>query len=204
MLKNYKNTITPPDISEQDIIDAMKDLQGYVDITPGDFKQIYQVAYATAVNRLLKSVTAAKIMTRTVLLLEQTMTLVEAAGLLADSQVSGAPVVDNENKIVGIVSEKDFLREMGFGFNPSFMQIATHCLHDKSCMIRDLHDRTVAEIMTRPALSGSPEITIGSISTTFTDRQINRLPIIDKEGLIVGIVTRTDLAQAYHLFTEGL
>ncbi len=204
MLKNYKNTITPPDISEQDIIDAMKDLQGYVDITPGDFKQIYQVAYATAVNRLLKSVTAAQIMTRTVLLLEQTMTLVEAAGLLADSQVSGAPVVDNENKIVGIVSEKDFLREMGFGFNPSFMQIATHCLHDKSCMIKNLHDRTVAEIMTRPALSGSPEMTIGSISTTFTDRQINRLPIIDKEGLIVGIVTRTDLAQAYHLFTEGL
>ncbi|WP_167505860.1 CBS domain-containing protein [Desulfosediminicola flagellatus] len=204
MLKNYKNTITPPDISEQDIIDAMKDLQGYVDITPGDFKQIYQVAYATAVNRLLKSVTAAQIMTRTVLLLEQTMTLVEAAGLLADSQVSGAPVVDNENKIVGIVSEKDFLREMGFGFNPSFMQIATHCLHDKSCMIKNLHDRTVAEIMTRPALSGFPEMTIGSISTTFTDRQINRLPIIDKEGLIVGIVTRTDLAQAYHLFTEGL
>ncbi len=194
---------TPPDISEQDIILAMKAIPGYVDITPGDFKQIYQVAYKMAIERLFNSVTAGQLMTRTVQILKQTMTLVEAATFLADNQVSGAPVVDDENKLVGIVSEKDFLREMGFGFNPSFMQIATHCLHDKSCMIGNLHGRTVADIMTTSPVSGSPEMTIGSISTIFADQKINRLPIVDQEGLIVGIVTRTDLAHAYRVFTEG-
>jgi CBS domain-containing membrane protein len=203
MLENGENSISPPDISEQDIIEAMKTLQGYVDITPGDFKQIYQIAYTMVINRLLNTVTAAELMTKTVLLVEQTMSLVQAASILAESQVSGAPVIDDQKKIVGIVSEKDFLEEMGFGSNPSFMQIATHCLHDKSCMIGNLRGRAVADIMTKPPIVGAPEMTIGDISTIFTKQKINRLPIIDKNGLIVGIVTRTDLAHAYHAFAGG-
>lgn len=204
MLTNDDKPLSPPDISEQDIISAMKAIQGYIDITPGDFKQIYQVAYEMATKRLLNSVTASQLMTRSVLLVEQTMTLIQAASLLADNKVTGAPVIDCENRIVGIVSEKDFLEEMGFGFNPSFMQIATHCLHDKSCMVKNLHGKTVADIMTKPPVTGSPEMTIGSISTIFTLQNINRLPIVDQQGMIVGIVTRTDLTQAFHVFTEGL
>lgn len=202
MLEDDKKQITPPDISELDIIEAMKAIQGYVDITPGDFKQICQVAYDMATHRLLNTVSATQLMTKSVLLVEQTMTLMQAAALLADNQVSGAPVVNTDNKLVGIVSEKDFLKEMGFGSNPSFMQIATHCLHNKSCMIGNLHGRTVADIMSKPPIAGTPEMTVGSISSIFTKQRINRLPIVDNEGLIVGIVTRTDVAQAYHVFSE--
>lgn len=203
MLENGANPIIPPDISEQDIIEAMKSLQGYVDITPGDFRRIYQIAYTMVINRLLNSVTAAELMTTTVLLVEQTMSLVQAASILAENRVSGAPVVDDEKKIVGLVSEKDFLKEMGFGSNPSFMQIATHCLHDKSCMIGNLRNRTVSAIMTKPPIVGAPEITVGNISTIFDEQKINRLPIVDKKGFIVGIVTRTDLAHAYHALSRG-
>jgi CBS domain-containing membrane protein len=202
MMENGENPISPPDISEQDIIEAMKTLQGYVDITPGDFKHIYQIAYTMVINRLLNTMTAADLMTKTVLFVEQTMSLVQAASILAENQVSGAPVVNSKKKIVGIVSEKDFLEEMGFGSNPSFMQIATHCLHDKSCMIGNLRGRTVADIMTKPPIVGAPEMTVGDISTTLTKQKINRLPIIGKDGLIVGIVTRTNLAHAYHAFAE--
>lgn len=203
MLENDENVIRPPDISEKDIIEAMKSLQGYVDITPGDFKRIYQIAYTMVINRLLNTVTAAKLMTKAVLLVEDTMSLILAAKILAEKQISGAPVVDHEKKIVGIVSEKDFLKEMGFGSNPSFMQIATHCLQDKSCMIGNLRGRTVADIMTKPPIVGSPEMTVSDISSIFTQQNINRLPIIGKDGLIIGIVTRTDLARAYHSFTGG-
>jgi len=180
----------------------MKAVQGYIDITPGDFRQIYPVAYEMAAKRLFCSVTAAQIMKTDVLLLEQDMTLVKAAARLADYRVSGAPVVDSLENIVGIVSEKDFLKEMGFGFNPSFMQIATHCLLDKSCMIKNLHGRTVAEIMTKPPVTGSPGTAIGSISAIFMEKKINRLPIIDGQR-VVGIVTRTDLAHAYQVFLGG-
>ena len=192
------------EISEQDVVEAMKAIQGYLDITPGDFKEVYQVAYSLAVKRLLTSRKAADLMTKAVQLVSQEMDLVKAAALLAEKQISGAPVVDNEGKIVGVVSEKDFLQEMGFGATPSFMQIATHCLNNKGCMIGNLRNRTVGDIMTRPAITGVPEMTIGDISALFVDRRINRLPIVNADGRPVGIVTRTDLAHSYSVLGEGL
>ena len=191
--------IVPLDISEHDIIEAMKRIQGYIDITPGDFKEVYQAAYALAIKRLFDTLTAGSVMTKSILVINQEMALVDAAGLLAEKQISGAPVVNNEGRIAGIVSEKDFLREMGFGAKPSFMQIATHCLNNKSCMIGNLHNRSVGDIMTKPPITGTSEMPLGSISELFNKRQINRLPIIDDDKRPVGIVTRTDLAHSFYV-----
>jgi CBS domain-containing protein len=69
-------------------------------------------------------------------------------------------------------------------------------------MIGNLRGRTVADIITKPPIVGAPEMTVGDISTVFSQQKINRLPIIDKDGLVVGIVTRTDLAHAYHAFAK--
>jgi CBS domain-containing membrane protein len=203
MQEKSKAQSIPVDISERDVIEAMKGIQGYLDITPGDFKEVYQAAYALAIKRLLTSLKAADLMTGLVQLVDQEMDLVRAAGLLAEKQISGAPVVDREGKIVGVVSEKDFLKEMGFGATPSFMQIATHCLNNKGCMIGNLRNHTVGDIMTKPPITGTLEMTIGEISTLFLDRKINRLPIISDDGRPIGIVTRTDLAHSYSAFGEG-
>jgi len=165
---------------------------------------VYEAAYNLAVKRLLTSLKAADLMTRPVQLVSQEMDLVKAAALLAEKQISGAPVVDHQGKIVGVVSEKDFLKEMGFGATPSFMQIATHCLNNKGCMIGNLRNRTIGDIMTRPPITGSPEMTIGEISALFVDRQINRLPIVNADGRPAGIVTRTDLAHSFSIIEEGL
>jgi CBS domain-containing membrane protein len=194
----------PVEISEEDVIEAMKAIQGYLDITPGDFKEVYQAAYALAVKRLLNTLKAADLMAQPVQTIHQEMELVKAAAMLAEKNISGAPVVDHEGKIIGVVSEKDFLKEMGFGATPSFMQIANHCLSDKSCMIGKLRQRTVAEIMTKPAITAGPEMTIGEISDLFADRKINRLPIISTDGQPIGIVTRTDLAHSYSIFGRRL
>ena len=191
------------EILEQDVIEAMKAIQGYIDITPGDFKEVYQVAYDLAIKRMLTALKASDLMTQPVQMVNQEMALVEAAAFLAKKEISGAPVVNQEGKIVGVVSEKDFLKEMGFGATPSFMQIATHCLNNKSCMIGNLRNRTVGDIMTRPPVTGAPEMTIGEISNLFVVRKINRLPIISADGRPIGIVTRTDLAHSYSVFGEG-
>jgi CBS domain-containing membrane protein len=204
MQEKSKIQAVPLEISEQDVIAAMKSIPGYLDITPGDFKEVYQAAYNLAIQRLLTSLKAIDLMTAPVELVDQEMDLVKAAALLAEKQISGAPVIDRAGKIVGVVSEKDFLREMGFGATPSFMQIATHCLNNKGCMISNLRNKTIADIMTKPPIIGIPEMTIGEISALFVDRKINRLPIVSADGRPVGIVTRTDLAHSYSTFGEGL
>jgi len=61
---NHKYLDTgPTDISDDDIFKAMKDISGYLDITPGDFKEIYRFAYQHAVDRLTHSLTAREVMT---------------------------------------------------------------------------------------------------------------------------------------------
>ena len=94
MQEKSKAQSVPVEISEQDVIEAMKAIPGYLDITPGDFKEVYQAAYALAVKRLLTSLKAADLMTKPVHLVGQEMDLVQAAALLAEKQISGAPVVD--------------------------------------------------------------------------------------------------------------
>ncbi len=188
---------SPIDISELDILAAMKDIQGYIDISPGDFREIFQVAYSHAVHRLMDSRKASDIMTRPVHCIELEMDLVQTATFLADKGISGAPVVDADGRIAGVVSEKDFLARMGIGKSQSFMQIIAHCLHNKGCMATVLRNHAIQEIMTSPAITAGPEMTIGAISALFIDRQINRLPIVDGTDRPVGIVTRTDLVHSY-------
>lgn len=100
---------SPCDISEEDILQAMKDIQGYLDISPGDFREVFQVAYRHAVARVMTSRKAGEIMSKPVHCVDLAMDLRQAAAFLAEKQISGSPVVDGQGKVVGVVSEKDFL-----------------------------------------------------------------------------------------------
>ncbi len=188
---------TAIDISELDVIAAMKDIQGYIDISPGDFREVFQIAYTHALQRIKDSLNALEIMTKPVHCVGLDMDLIQAASFLADKRFSGAPVIDSGGKIVGVLSEKDFLAKMGLGQPTSFMQIVAHCLNNRGCMATSLRNHSVQEIMTAPAITAGPEMTMGGISALFVDKRINRLPIVDPEGRPVGIVTRTDLVQSY-------
>jgi CBS domain-containing membrane protein len=140
------------DISELDVIAAMKEIQGYIDISPGDFKEVFRIAYAHAMRRVMESNTAKDIMTSPVHCLQADMDLVQAALFLADKQFSGAPVIDEPGRVVGVLSEKDFLARMGLGKPASFMQIVAHCLTTKGCMAMTLRNHAVREIMSSPPI----------------------------------------------------
>ena len=187
----------PVDISEQDVLSAMKAMQGYIDITPADFREVYRAAYALAKQRLLHALKADDVMSTPVHSVSQDADLVAAATLLADRGISGAPVIDADGKIVGVVSEKDFLVRMGAGAEGSFMQVVAHCLKNKGCVATPLTNRTVGDIMSAPPATATAQISIGEIAALFTERKINRLPIIGKDDRPVGIVTRSDLVNAY-------
>ncbi len=99
----------PVDISDADVIKAMKAMQGYIDITPADFKEVYRVAYALAQDRMMKSLKAADVMTAPVHVVDTEQDLIATATLLAEKSISGAPVVDRNGGVIGVISEKDFL-----------------------------------------------------------------------------------------------
>lgn len=85
-----KPFLTP--LSEEDVLDAMKSMESYLDITPGDFREIYQVAYRHAVERLNRSIKARDIMTRTVISVSVDAPLEKVAETMSGHRVSGVPV----------------------------------------------------------------------------------------------------------------
>jgi len=191
--------VDPMEISDEDVVQAMAAIPGYIDITTSDFKEIYRTAYALALKRMMTSIQAKDIMTRPVQVVQAETSLMETAGLLAEKNISGVPVVDGDHKVIGVVSEKDFIKNMGAGMTGSFMGIIRECLKNKGCVAAPVRAKFTRDIMSHPAVTAREDISISEISALFAARGINRLPIVDGENRLVGIVTRSDLVQSYCL-----
>ncbi|MBU4316626.1 MAG: CBS domain-containing protein [Proteobacteria bacterium] len=185
------------EISDEDVVQAMAAIPGYIDITTADFKEIYLAAYALALKRMMTSVQAKDIMTHPVTVVQADTPLMETAGLLAEKNISGVPVVDGDQKVIGVVSEKDFIKNMGAGVTGSFMGIIAECLKDKGCVAAPVRVKLARDIMSHPAITAREDISHSEISALFAARRINRLPIVDGKDRLVGIVTRSDLVQSY-------
>ena len=184
------------DLKDEDIFEAMKSIPGYLDITPGDFKEVYRLAYAHALERLSRAVTAQEIMTREVVSVRPDTPLAEVAEAMGSRGISGVPVVDEAGKVLGVISEKDFLTHLGVGEPKNFLTLVASCLQSKGCVALPIKKRLAADLMTSPAVTVSPEASVKDIAALFTGRGINRVPVTDPSGRLLGLVSRGDLVKA--------
>lgn len=183
-------------ISDEDIHGAMKDIPGYLDITTGDFKELYAHSYRHALDRIINSVRAGDVMTRKVFSVRASTSLLEVAELMASSGVSGMPVLDTEDNVAGIISERDFLKNMG-AVQASFMEVVAACLRGKGCAALNIRKGTAGDIMSAPVISMGPDATLGEVAAIMTRHNINRVPVVDgPSGKLLGILTRADMVKA--------
>lgn len=181
------------DISDEDIYEAMKEIPGYLDITTGDFKEVYQLAYRYAVRRLTTSVKARDVMTKDVIFIKRYAPIEEAADILARNSIAGAPVIEDDGSVVGVISEKDFLSRMGAKDPRTFMGVIAQCLKGKGCVAVSIRAQKAEDIMSRPPVTVRADTSVHEIARIFTERKINRVPVIDSAGKLTGIVARTDI-----------
>jgi len=179
------------DISDDDVLTAMKEIGGYLDITFGDFKELYHVAGSHALKRLMLSVKAMDIMTKKVISVNKRTPAKEIAELMARHNVSGVPVVDDEH-VIGIISENDFLSRMGKKEIKSFMNIIARCLEDRGCLAVPIRNQKAEDIMTSPVVTAREDTPVLDIVNLFSEKNINRVPILNQEMNLVGIVSRAD------------
>jgi len=184
------------EISDNDIYEAMKDIPGYLDITPADLKEIYRFAYRHAVERITQSVRAHHIMTTRVFSVNRKTPVKEVAELMAEKTVSGIPVLDDDEKVAGIISEKDFLSHMGSRDKTHFMAVVAECLKGKGCVAMPIRLRKAEDMMTSPAFTVKEDTSVIEIANLFTEKNINRVPVINEEGRLAGIVSRADIVRA--------
>jgi CBS domain-containing protein len=140
---------------------------------------------------------AHQIMTRSVVTVAPESSILDAANLMLQRHVSGLPVVDAAGKLVGIVSEGDFIRRSEIGtqrkrgrwlrFILGAGASATDFTHE--------HGRKVSEVMTRDPLTVAEDTVLEEIVSTMETNGVKRLPVMRGDKL-VGIVSRANLLQA--------
>ncbi|MBI5143140.1 MAG: CBS domain-containing protein [Nitrospirae bacterium] len=190
------------EISDDDIYDAMKDVQGYLDVTPADLKELYKFAYRHALERMTRSVRARDIMTRLVFSVNRNTPVREVAEIMAARRISGLPVLDKDGTVAGVISEKDFLSRMGTGGKSHFMAVLAEFLQGKGDLTMVAGLLKAEDMMTSPAVSVMEDLPVGEISRILTEKLINRVPVVGAKGELTGIVSRTDVVRAL-LLTGG-
>jgi CBS domain-containing membrane protein len=183
-------------LTDADVMDAMKSLSSYIDITPGDFRELYGIAFRLAVDRFTRSVTARDIMNEKVVSVTPEDTLADVVRAMSAGEVSGAPVVGPDGKVLGILSEKDILRRMLDGKSGSIMTLMTGCLEAGGCMCMRVRDLPAREVMTSPAVTVPADATLAEMADLLAGRKVNRLPVTDHEGRLLGILARSDIVNA--------
>ena len=121
--------------------------------------------------------------------------LKEVALALTECRISGVPVVQ-EGRVLGVVSEADVLMKEG-GTNPGLGGLAGLLFDETAEIGRKLHARTAGEAMSSPAVTISANRSVSEAAGLMIDRLVNRLPVVDDEGALLGIVTRADLVRAF-------
>ena len=136
----------------------------------------------------------ADVMNKDVVVVSPRMPLKEVARVLVNHHFSGVPVVDDDGKVLGVVSEADILaKERAPGGATSVFGRAL-----ESETWADKHDaRDAGHAMTAPAVTIDPLRSVSEAAASMLDRGVNRLPVVDADGKLVGIVTRADLVRAF-------
>ena len=149
--------------------------------------------------------TVGDVMTSTVISVPSSTPLKEVAQLLIARRISGVPVVDDKGRLLGVVSEGDFLvKEQGARaiHHRRLARFLGESRTSRSSLAK-FQALTAGEAMTAPAVTIASGRHISDAAALMTSRGVNRLPVVD-HGQLVGIVTRADLVRAYVRTDEEL
>lgn len=144
--------------------------------------------------------TVTDVMTANPAVVKPNTPLKEAIKLLAQKQISGLPVVDEEGKLVGVLSEADLMwQETGVDPPPYFMFLdSVIYLQNPSRYEKELHKalgQTVGEVMTDHAISITGDRSLKEAAQLMHKREVRRLPVVDNDHKVVGIITRGDIVR---------
>jgi len=123
-------------------------------------------------------------------------TLDEVARLMVERRIGSVLVVDEEGRLVGIVTETDFLKERGIPFSTYRAPMLMGRYLDGAGLERILEEaRTtrVEEIMTAPVHAVGSEEPLARVLERMLTYDINHVPVVDREGRPIGIISRFDL-----------
>jgi CBS-domain-containing membrane protein len=143
------------------------------------------------------------VMTGEVVAVRRDTSYKEMAARLREYRVSAFPVIDENRRVIGVVSEADLLaKEALAGEHAGIPAAITGILHHKEHKKAD--GVTAGDLMTHPAVTVRPEDTVEHAARLMYTLQVKRLPVVDAGGYLVGIVSRADLLAVFDRKDEDI
>lgn len=140
---------------------------------------------------------ARDVMTSPVITVKPSSSVQDVARLFLERQISAVPVVDDQDKLIGIVSEADLVHRAEIGTQrqrPWWLALMAGDQGLAADYIKS-HAKRVADVMTRNVITATPDTPLNEIATMLEKNGVKRLPIVH-DGQLVGIVSRANLVQA--------
>jgi CBS domain-containing protein len=145
---------------------------------------------------------AKDIMTKDAITVTKDMAVKDLAELLAEKNIGGAPVVDENGRVIGIVSESDLVVRDARMHYPTYIHLLDGFIYWPASAAKFNEEfkkalgSTVGDIMSEDPATAGPDATLEDLATLVVDKEIDRLPIIGEDGKLAGIVTKHDIVTA--------
>jgi len=157
-------------------------------------RDVEVVSYKTQGLLMPRYIKVWDIMTHDPKKIELTTPLSEVARLLLSSAFTGLPVVDRENRPVGVITQGDLIYKAGM---PVRLGLLAESDHEKVSAVLDaLAPKKASDVMTQPVVSIREDKLVTEAVDLMLGKKVKRLPVVDAEGKLVGILSRADVFHA--------
>lgn len=184
------------DLNDEDIIDAMRHISGYLDISTEDFRDIYHLAHRHALERIFASFKARALIRNGIEPLRPDMYLDEAAKVIIRSGLKGLPVVDEHGGVIGMLTETDYLRHL---HADTFLELLLGMLDEGFELKHRCQVTRVGEAMTSPAVTVGLDAGFQEVVGAFHRHDGRSTPVVDSDGHLLGMLLRKDFFSSFNL-----
>jgi CBS domain-containing protein len=146
------------------------------------------------------SATVADVMTTRVIAVKRSADYKEICGVLRRYRVSACPVISDAGLVVGVVSEADLLYKVAEANPPAGLIRLRWKLGEES----KVNAATAGQLMTSPAITIQSDASVAVAARVMQGNRVRRLPVVGRGGLLIGIVSRTDLLSVFERADEEI
>jgi CBS-domain-containing membrane protein len=181
------------DLPDDDLVGAMREIPGYIDVTVADLREIFRRAYPRAVERKVRGLRAGDLMRPATGALRPEMAAIDGAALLAAQGVQSLPVVDDAGCVVGVFSEADFARRLN---GATALEVLLRLLRTPGTVDPAVRSLPVSDAMRPPVVTVTESAGASAMLAALARQPGGCIPVTTADGRLCGVLRRQDLAYA--------
>lgn len=134
------------------------------------------------------------VMSKEVISILKYESVLSVARILSEKNISGLPVVDKKNHLIGIITQADILSVVGVRKEHTFKDLLKHMLGEP--LPERKSGDIVGDIMASPVITIKPDANIAEAAQIMDEKRIRRLVVVDDKNKLIGIISRADILKA--------